>query len=90
MPETPVIQFLRIQHDIRVGEETLKVVDREWKTARDVKKILWEMQRQMTIIDSFFTDGGNCPGIDKEEIAWLEWVYERAENKRYEIAKSKR
>lgn len=44
MSDSSVLKFLQVQHDIFIGEETLKLVDTQTKTRRDVSKILWELR----------------------------------------------
>lgn len=86
MSDSSVLKFLQVQHDIFIGEETLKLVDTQTKTRRDVSKILWELRWQMEKIDDFFIREENYRGIDDCELAWLENCYEKAEKKRYELA----
>lgn len=86
MCDSSVMKFLQVQHDIFIGEETLKLIDTQTKTRRDVSKILFELRRQMEKIDDFFIREENCRGIDERELAWLENCYEKAEKKCYELA----
>ncbi len=72
MCDSAVMNFLQVQCDVMNGEDTLKLIDRQTKTRRDISKILWELRRQMKTIDTFFGREENCSGVEDYELAWLE------------------